>query len=370
MHKTLLAMDSVITATNAPLDPTGVPNLDLVLGGGLRRGALTILAGPPGCGKTTLASQMAFAAARAGRRVLILTALSEPVAKLLVHLRGYEFFDEDLIGGPVRLLSLQHFLSDGLEALAAEVVALVRTEQASLLVLDGFSGIREVDTEPKSAREFLFNIGSTLSLLGTTTLITTEGDARDPAFFSEAATADCIMGLYFSVQSETQRRRIEVIKVRGGAPLPGLHGLAIGTAGVLISPRLEARVVETARAAQASAKMTGAPLGRTRSVRDAPLGRATFDLPALDALVSGGLTRATTTMVIGSGGSGKTLLGLHFALAGVRAGEQVVFMGFHEAQHQLQLKADAFSLGPALHTALQPGGGLTLLHTPPVEMAA
>ena len=93
-------------------------------------------------------------------------------------------------------------------------------------------------------------------------------------------------------------------------------------------------------------------------------------MPALDALLGGGLTPATVTVVIGSGGTGKTLLALHFALGGARAGEPVVFLGFHEDRRQLLAKADAFNLGQELRTALLPEGGLTLLHYPPVELDA
>ena len=42
---------------------TGVPGLDDVLGGGLPEFSFNLVAGPPGCGKTTFAHQMMFALA-------------------------------------------------------------------------------------------------------------------------------------------------------------------------------------------------------------------------------------------------------------------------------------------------------------------
>jgi circadian clock protein KaiC len=88
----------------------------------------------------------------------------------------------------------------------------------------------------------------------------------------------------------------------------------------------------------------------------------------LDALLSGGLTRETSTLLLGSLGTGKTLLGLQFVLAGIAAGEPAVFLGFRESRRQLLQHADAFTMGPRLRTALEPGGGLLLLHLDPVEL--
>lgn len=74
--------------------------------------------------------------------------------------------------------------------------------------------------------------------------------------------------------------------------------------------------------------------------------------------------------MVGSPGTGKTLLGLHFALEGVRAGEPTIYLGFHETERQLLLKADAFVLGPELRAALAPNGGLTILRRAPIELNA
>src|SRR5271165_4110366 len=98
------------TSLVVPLDPTGVPGLDEVLGGGIQRGSLAILVGPPGGGKTILAHHIAFSAARAGRRTTILTAFSEPTNKLIAHMRPFAFFDQDLLGQTLDIFSVQQFL--------------------------------------------------------------------------------------------------------------------------------------------------------------------------------------------------------------------------------------------------------------------
>lgn len=351
-------------------DRTGVRYLDDILGGGLPRGSLVLIMGLPGSGKTTIASQIAFTAARSGKRVLILTALSEPTNKLIAHLGAFSFFDPALVGGPIQFLSLQGSLSAGLEAASTTILTEARRMRADLVLLDGFRGMRSVDAEPQAAREFLYSLGTTLGALGCTTLVTSETDPRDPTFFPETTTADVILGLHYQLLGVRQYRGIEVIKARAAAPLPGLHALTLGVDGASVYPQLEERIASDVLGADAQAQGIAQSTGGGASPNVPALERVAFGLPELDKMLSGGIPRATCTLLAGSLGTGKTLLSLYFALAGVRAGEHVVFLGFRESREQLAQAAAAFRIGPELERALRPGGHLTFLEVPPIKVNA
>ncbi len=59
-----------VDASRAEAQPTGVGEFDRVLGGGLVPGAVVLVAGEPGIGKSTLLLDVAARAARSGRKVL------------------------------------------------------------------------------------------------------------------------------------------------------------------------------------------------------------------------------------------------------------------------------------------------------------
>jgi circadian clock protein KaiC len=92
--------------------PTGVPGLDEILGGGLPEFSFNIIAGAPGCGKTTLAHQFIFANATPERPALYFTVLGEPPLKMLRYQQQYTFFDASKLNRSVRFINLSQVLLD------------------------------------------------------------------------------------------------------------------------------------------------------------------------------------------------------------------------------------------------------------------
>src|ERR1700709_1135410 len=91
--------------------PTGAGGLDDVLGGGVPEFSFNIIAGTPGCGKTTLAHQILFANATVAKPALYFTVLGEPAMKMLRYQQQYSFFDETKLGRALRFIDLSDMVS-------------------------------------------------------------------------------------------------------------------------------------------------------------------------------------------------------------------------------------------------------------------
>jgi circadian clock protein KaiC len=367
--------DMLLASSIPRLEPTYVRGFDEILGGGLARGALMILAGPPGSGKTILATEMAFHSATHGQHALVFSAYSEPSNKLLTHLRNLTFFQPEEIGRTIEFLNVQQFLKEGLNETIEEIARAARRRRAAFVVLDSFASLRDIAGSAFESRKFTYEVGNRLNMLGATAVITSEANAHESYFFPEATTADVVVNLRYDTYGVRARRNIEVIKVRGAAPLIGLHAMSIDQHGVWIIPRIEARVV-LAMAAQVSqqAKLEHTsdstlppPVGADVPPSNLPPPRVSTGLPMLDKRLSGGLVSNTTTLVEGTLGAGKTTFGLHFALAGLRAQEATLFLSLRDSTERILLHASGFSWGPEL-TAAHQAGRLALISLLPIEM--
>ena len=333
--------DSGLAGQASDLLSTGIPNLDRVLGGGIPRGALVMVIGAPGTGKTMLAQQIVFTMAARGSAALYLTGYSETHEKLIAHCRGLTFFEPGLLGERVRLVSLPDLLEVGAAETEQAIIATAREQGATLVVIDGFRTMRRYLEDDLLISHFLYSLGAKLALRGATMLVTTEGEPDSPTRYPELTVCDIILGLYRRYAEGRYHRLLDVIKARGAAALDGPHPFTIDPAGITLHPRLES----VAPAAEA------APVA----------GRAAFGVREIDALLGGGLPAGSSTVVAGSPGVGKTVLGLHFAAEGARLVEPVLVVSFRDTAEQLRQRARAFGLDLA---AAEREGRVRLLELP------
>src|SRR4026209_273272 len=119
--------------------PTGVRGLDEIVGGGLPEFSFNIIAGSPGCGKTTLAHQIIFANATAQKPAIYFTVLGEPALKMLRYQQQFSFFDESKLGKAVRFINLSDVvLGKNLDTVLDEIIKQVTEVHPSIVVVDSF----------------------------------------------------------------------------------------------------------------------------------------------------------------------------------------------------------------------------------------
>lgn len=331
--------------------PSGVPGLDDVLGGGVPEYSFNLIAGEPGSGKTTLAQQFIFENAAPDRTALFFTILGEPAVKMLRYQQQYTFFDVNKVGTSIRFVNLtDDVIERGLEGVLERITREVAESEAGIVVVDSFRslerGPRALDERPRDLQEFLQRLAIQLTSWEVTSFLIGEYDEADRHNNALFTIADTILWLSQSPEHNSVVRKLQVVKVRGQGPMPGLHTLRITESGVQVFPRL-------------------AP-SREEEEREVHTGRASTGVPALDEMMGGGIPRGDSVLISGPTGSGKSVLATQFIAEGGKHGEPGVLVVFEE--HPKEYLARADGLGFALGDMVREGT-LEALYLRPLDLS-
>ena len=308
----------------AELLSSGIAGLDTILKGGFLRGGLHLVQGEPGAGKTVLGNQLCFNHAAAGGKALFVTLLAETHARMLLHHRRLEFFDESLIPTAVSYVSAFHTLEEeGLPALLQLLRREVQAREATLLVLDGLATAQESAESGQEFRKFLQGLQVQAGLAGCTVFLLTGTISRPSA--PEHTMVDGVVDLASHLFGRSAERTLEIVKRRGMGFLRGRHSFRITDAGLVVFPRIEA--------------LLGKPTREDRI----PQTKVSTSIPELDTMLGGGLPENSTSLLIGPPGSGKTIAGLQF-LGACDAEMPGLFFGLFETPARLHDKAEHLKL--------------------------
>ena len=323
---------------------SGVPGLDTVLGGGFLRGAVYIVQGVPGTGKTILAHQVCFEHIRDGGRALYVTVLSENHARMMRNMTSLSFYDREVIPTKLYYVSAYQVLDqEGLKGLTTLIRREIERLDTNLLIFDGLTASDKMTASNTQFKQFVHDLQSVSTLTDCSMLLLTSAD--DAAVLPEQTMVEGVIELSRRVPASQSLRYIEVRKFRGSDFLDGRHALEITPGGLVVYPRLES------------------VYGEPRDVEHDVERRVGSGVPSLDKLLGGGFPSGTTTAIVGPSGSGKTTLGLHF-LSLSTPDEPGLYFGFYETPTRLRHKAKSFGIDAG---ALEASGALTLSWVSPTE---
>jgi len=301
--------------------PTGVGGLDEVVRGGLVRGAIYLVMGRPGTGKTTIGNQLCFAHVAAGGRATYMTLLAEAHATILKNLQNMKFFDPSRINNGLSYVGAYRALRDEkLHGLLERIRRVIMDEKATLLVIDGVSPARALAESDLALKEFVIELQMLSVMTNCTTVLLANMTAED-ANGPEHTMVDGLIELSFEHHRRRTLRTIQVLKFRGTRHLLGRHELSIDQNGITVHPRFEELFDGSACPAPASDD------------------RVRTGVHELDGMLHGGFLRGSTSVALGFSGSGKTSLGLHFLHSGIVAKEPGVLFGFYESPERLHQSA-------------------------------
>lgn len=324
---------------------TGVEALDGVLEGGLPRGSVVFIGGLPGTGKSVLAEQMSWSNAHWGEPVVYIGTLSEPTMKMIRFAQTFEYFDPTLVDKSVIYADIGEALrSRNPDSVLDEVDRLIEEHRPSLVVIDSFKAIQDMFTDDFASRIFTSAMAVRLSIWEATALLVGEYNELEIRQKPEFAIADGIIYLYGTEEGLRQNRCMRIMKMRGTSFFGGDHSFDIGAQGITLYPRMNPAVV---------------------GEYSVPTRRLPSAVPGLTEMMEGGLPEATSCLITGTTGTGKTLLALSFAVAEAQAGRRVLYVSLEESPYQLIRDCEAFNwdLG-----ALAESGALNILHISPSEL--
>jgi len=330
--------------------PTSVPGLDEILGGGLPEFSFNIIAGAPGGGKTTLAHQIMFANVTPERPALYFTVLGEPAIKMLRYQQQFQFFDQSKLNTSIRFINLsQVVLDDDLDAVLEEIVKEVEAASPGIVVVDSFRTVvrkAQSGTSDFQLQGFIQRLALHLTSWQATTFLIGEYEADELRDNPVCTVADGLFWLSQQVERNSIVRKLQIIKSRGQASVPGLHTFRITGAGLQTFPR------------------TFGLTGREERVRGRR--RLSLGVPELDEMMGGGVPEGDSLLVAGSSGTGKSLLGTKFIVEGIRQDEPGIIVMFEERPEEYAERAAGFGLDLV---APQQEGKLKLLYIRPLDLS-
>jgi circadian clock protein KaiC len=335
-----------------PCAHTGIKGLDEILGGGIPINHLYLIDGEPGAGKTTLALQFLLAGVAEGERGLYVT-LSESRSELTDvaashgwSLSGIDIFELSSLGltEAEEGYTLFHPAEVELQQTIDAILKAVEDHSPRRVVFDSLSEMRLLAREPLRFRRQILAIKQFFMGRESTVLLLDDKSTIERDLQLHSLAHGVIQLEHVALEYGSERRRLQVTKIRGARFRGGYHDFRITTGGLEVYPRI---LHDVPRVDVSNQEISGGS-------------------PTLDALLGGGLTCGTSMLITGAAGTGKSVLATQYSLAEIKRGKKVLFYLFDERLSTFRLRSGELQMGV---DNLIDGGQLLVRQVEPTDLS-
>jgi circadian clock protein KaiC len=319
-------MNQTVADPKPNLVATGIAGFDDIIGGGFTRDRLYLVEGNPGSGKTTLALRYLLEGARLGERGLYITlsetaeelrAVADSHGWLLDNIDLVELIPSDDSLTPESQYTMFHPSEVELAETTKAVLAEVERLNPTRVVFDSLSEMRLLAQNPLRYRRQILALKQFFIGRMCTVLLLDDRTAEVTDLQLQSIVHGVVSLEQLAPEYGAERRRLCIQKMRGRRYRGGFHDFRIVRGGLSVYPRLIAAE-------------------HHEDFEDMAI---TSDVPELDALLSGGLDRGTSTLIMGPAGVGKSTLALQYALSAAHRGDRATLFAFDESSKTILLRA-------------------------------
>ena len=233
-----IAAAELVQKPYGPIGSSGQASLDAMLGGGYRQGASVLIAGPTGCGKTTIACTFARGAAERGERVLYVSFEEAESGLLSAMLSPGLDLAPFIETGMLKILTAMPE-SMGVEEHLLRILRAIARFRPAHIVLDAISAVNRMGS-PAAAFDFLVRLLSVCGEQGITCLYVNQmprvSGVDDITDLGIASLIDTVLMLDYRWEGNQLGRSLVVLKSRGVGHSNQAHRLTISGSGISLEP--------------------------------------------------------------------------------------------------------------------------------------